>query len=112
VTIPVDPSNDWQIVEGLEDVTFYQKLSEGNTFDIGIPTKAKRMPLNEQETSGDRQLAVFGVTIHLWKNLLQGREPKYGDKIVARDNTVYFIHRDVDVVSLITRYRCVCLRVP
>jgi hypothetical protein len=111
MTIPIDPSGDYSIVEGLEPATFYSKLSEGGNFDSGTPTQVKRMPLKKSETEGDLQLATFGITIHAWASLLNGKEPKYGDRYVIQGKN-YIIARDVDVVSLFTRYRCVCMRVP
>lgn len=109
MTIPIDTSGDWDLVEGLEDVTFFSATSESAYEASGIVTKGKQMPLSKaQVMAGDIQLSRFGVVWHVWKELLGGRVPKYKDKIVA--GGVKYLIQSVDVVSLTNRYRCTCLR--
>ena len=110
MTIPIDTSKDWNIIEGLEPVTFFTRLLEG-TFDAGIQTQGKRMPLTKGEMQGNESLTIYGIVWYLWKDLLTGGEPKYSDKIVDSGRKGFQIIK-IDVVSLGNRYRLVCLREP
>lgn len=110
---PVDPSGDYAIVEGLENVTFKIKLDEG-VYSQPISTQGKKMPLSHREIQmGDADLITYGVVWHLWKNLLPaGTIPKYGDKIINAAGQEFVINPLTDEVSLATRYRLVTMRIP
>ena len=111
MTVPVDTSGDWQIIEGLEDVTFFTRLLEG-TFNAGVSTQAKRMPLTKGEMPGNENLTIYGVVWYVWKDLLpDGVVPKYSDKIVDAYGYGFQVIK-IDIVSLGNRFRLVCLREP
>jgi len=111
--VTVDTSGHWRFITGRETVRFFPRYGEG-TFEPpdGLEVaEAKRNDLTKEEMGGDALLATYGVAWTLWKDFLEGHEPKYGDRVQDVDGIIYSV-QSVKILSLRQRFRCVCLRQP
>lgn len=101
----LDVSQDWQVVDNLESITYYKRLSD-TTYDTAVTIdnclgRAK----NVQMQRGGDWVVIKKKTWHLWKaNMPSGLIPKAFDKIVDNEGNTWMID-DVGIMTFTTRYQ-------
>lgn len=104
-----DPSNDWEIMDGLESIQFYSRSSED---EYATPVGAFALKREDQKgtASGNEYTSVsaHAVPWEVWRTSFNTPlVPKVGDKLKTADN-VEFLVVAADYSTLSTRYRLHC----
>lgn len=101
--------NDWQYIDGIEEVTFTPRNRAGAVNATGV--KALKRPLQKSDLLFASSLGVDlgpdDIVIHLWDVFLTGLKPQSQDFITDGDGVVYKILSTANQ-TLKTRWRCVC----
>lgn len=106
MTVNFDPTNDYQVVDNLETITYYVKISDG-VYDSG--TTITNCFRRAQGQSLDDYSQVNSLTWHIWKaNAPANFTPKSQDKLYAASDQTTWIVGDVDFATWVTRFRLPC----
>ena len=106
----LDVSEDFLVVDNLESITFYSRLSDG-TYAAGIyvPYCLRRAQRHQFQQGGD-WVAVVDMNWHIWRDNLPTVIPKAQDKIIAIIDNTSWIIAPVNFDTWVTRYALPCKR--
>ena len=108
MTVP-DFSQDFRVMDNLETIQYYVKISDGvYAAPVTIPFCLRRM----QSQSLDDYSQVNTLNWHIWNYNIPSPQfiPKTQDLIYATSDNSYWIIEPVDYATWVTRYRCPCKR--
>lgn len=104
-------ANDWAVVDDLQTVTWYVKVSEGQFNSAVSVGCAYWEELNQMDYLKNPDLLNRqSRALHVWTNQLSGVVPKLSDKVVDVLGQTWYIDSigklDLDANG-VQRYRCV-----
>ena len=108
MAISINPREDFRLVDNLETITYYSRLTD-TTYDtaVTIPNCLRRAQRKNLQQGGD-WIAVASLTWHLWKaNMPTALIPKAMDKIVDSAG-ISWIVEPVEYATWTTRYALQC----
>ena len=104
----LDISADFGVVDNLETVTFYSRVSDANE---GEGEEVENVLRRVLVRGGEGMTTTAELVFHVWSdNIASGTVPKARDTIKDSNNRRYTVLR-VETQSLQTRYRLFCVRV-
>lgn len=104
----LDISGDFAVVDNLETITFYSRVSDANEGEGESITNVLRRVLNR---GGEGMTTTAELVFHVWAdNITSGAVPKPRDTVKDAANRRYTVLR-VETQTLATRYRLFCVRV-
>lgn len=105
-------SNDWQVVDDLQSLSYSSKTGEGTYATAVSVPNAYWEDLDELDYKINPSLLQrLARAVHVWTNQLSGIVPKMSDKIQDQGNLTWYVTRveyyDLDK-SGVQRYRLTC----
>lgn len=114
MTIALNLSNDWRVINDPVTVLYAVKTAEGVwAAGVSVPF-AQRNAIDKRDArTAPALLEKDGTEFHLWTARLSGIVPKIGDRITDAAAVLWLVREvqpmDRDATG-VQRYRCTCIK--
>ncbi len=117
MTLSLDLSKDYLIVNDTQSVGYLKKIAEGTYATVvSVPFAYWEAPTSEDYRISPELLAVYARVVNVWQANLSAIIPRMGDQINDQNGQVFVAKRvqlmDLDKSGLPQRYRVTCWRTP